>query len=86
MPTNESHFSFYYSNSPIKRLEGTYINGLKSGLFKEFYPTGLIKSVGHYQNNMKHDKKFQEFNENGELRFFGVYEHGRRLTNLCEWV
>jgi len=65
-PQSSSLFTFFYSNSPIKRLEGTYIDGKKNGLFKEFYSTGLVKSVGQYQQNLKHDKKFQEFTENGD--------------------
>lgn len=82
----ETHCVFYYGNSATKRLEANYVEGKKNGLIKEYYQNGLIKSTGNYLFGNKHDKKFQEFNESGELSFFGVYEHGKRITNLCEWV
>merc|ERR1712226_1562504 len=84
--SSDTSCTFYYGNGLSKRLEGNYYDGKKNGLIKEYYPNGLIKSTGNYLCGNKHDKKFQEFNESGELIFFGVYEHGKKITNLCEWV
>ena len=47
-----------------KILEFRMVDGLKNGIYKEWYPDGTIKTKGKYSNDDK-DGKWTEWNDNG---------------------
>ena len=56
--------------------EGEYLNGEKTGKWKEVYDNGLIFE-GEYSNDMKNGKG-KEYYKNGEIEFEGEYKNGNR--------
>ena len=67
----ESKFAEY-------RFEGEIINGLKSGIGKEFnYSNGSLEYEGEYLNNKKNGKG-KEYYINKKLKFDGEYLDGER--------
>ncbi len=51
---NGGYNSFFtdYDTQNQPSLTGTYKNGQKEGLFKQFYPTGIVKMEGAFENNL----------------------------------
>lgn len=41
---------FFYNQECSKQFESTMKNGKREGLFKDYYPSGNIKSIGYYKN------------------------------------
>lgn len=56
-------FTDYYNND-VSALTGTYLEGKKDGEFKGFYPSGQLRSVQYYQNDVPNGK-WQYFYSNG---------------------
>jgi antitoxin component YwqK of YwqJK toxin-antitoxin module len=57
--------------------KGKYVVGLKEGIWREYYNTGVLKSEGNYiQGNP--DGKFQIYYENGKLKEEQFYVNGFR--------
>lgn len=65
------------------RFEGvTDLNGLRQGLWKEYYPTGELRSQGHYKNS-KMVGKWKFYYPTQELEMEGAYLNG---VKDGEWV
>jgi hypothetical protein len=47
------------------------------GIYREYYPTGIVKLQGVYKNKMR-DADWSYFYENGKLWSTGLYENGKR--------
>ena len=58
----------YYDNG-IKKLEGHYANGIKDGVWLEFYDSGKLKSETIHNNNQA---AYTSFFESGEIKLFGL--------------
>ena len=56
-------FTDYYNND-ITALTGTYVEGKKDGEFKGFYPSGQLRSIQYYHNDVPNNK-WQYFYSNG---------------------
>lgn len=56
-------FTDYYNND-IPALTGTYVEGKKDGEFKGFYPSGKLRSIQSYHNDVPNNK-WQYFYSNG---------------------
>jgi antitoxin component YwqK of YwqJK toxin-antitoxin module len=65
-----------YHTRETPREEGTVIDGLKEGVWKEFYSSGKIKVIQNYEKGEKHGV-FEFYKETGELDFKVTYQHGR---------
>jgi len=68
----------YVFNKGILRYEGiTDEDGKRQGLWKEYYPTGELKSMGHYINsNQEGNWKF--YFENQKIEVEGNYKNGKK--------
>jgi antitoxin component YwqK of YwqJK toxin-antitoxin module len=68
----------YVFANGIVRYEGiTDEDGKRQGLWKEYYPTGELKSMGHYVNsNQEGDWKF--YFENQKVEVEGRYKNGKK--------
>lgn len=62
--------------SDQKVEEGYFIDSKKTGVWKGYYPTGLIKSVITYENN-RPNGFVQMYNENGSIREEGTWKNNR---------
>ncbi len=69
MPTAEKK---NYDNGDLLR-KGSYKNGLKNGVFEEFYPNGAVKTSVTYRNGVQH----------GPAR---MYTKDNHLTNYTEYA
>ncbi|MBI2968671.1 MAG: toxin-antitoxin system YwqK family antitoxin [Bacteroidetes bacterium] len=58
-------------------------NGLKQGLWKEYYPEGALKSEGEYKNNVREGEWVFYF-ENGNIEQKGTYFKGKP-DGLWKW-
>lgn len=67
----------YFSNS--KKIQQTieYKNGLRNGLYKEFFKNGNLKVVHHYVNDTLHDTSLT-YHENGKLAQVQILNMGRK--------
>lgn len=66
-----------------ERINRRDVNGLKQGLWKEFWPNGKVKSEGRYLNDKKHGY-FKEYNEVGNLIVATKWENGVLVENPPE--
>lgn len=55
--------------------EVTMVNGIQSGITREWYPTGILKVEKHMENNYVHGMKW-EWNNKGEMISEEVFEFG----------
>lgn len=59
---------------------GAFVDGLKEGLWYEYYPNGKVKSMINYKFDYYHgDMKM--FDRKGLLTFVGYFEGGKRVGN-----
>lgn len=66
--TNREGKSIYYFRNGNIKLEGSYKNDLKEGLFKGYYEdTGDLKAKLYYKNGMKHGVSRWYYNDNEKL-------------------
>ncbi|HKK76168.1 MAG TPA: hypothetical protein VJ953_13900 [Saprospiraceae bacterium] len=56
------------------------INGLETGISREWYPSGILRSEKHMENNYVHGV-FWEWNEYGELTEESLYEFGIKVQS-----
>ena len=66
-----------------KILEFRMVDGLKNGIYKEWYPDGTIKTKGKYSNDDK-DGKWTEWNDNGQKSVYGNYKIGLKEGKWIE--
>jgi uncharacterized protein len=71
---------FVKSTERINRRDA---NGMKQGVWKEFWPTGKIKIEGRYLNDKK-DGYFKEYNEFGNLVNATKWKDGVQVINPPE--
>ncbi len=74
-PTNVAVF-YYDSPDATKRAEVRFENNKISGVYREYYETGLPKAIIYYQNGMRHGKALF-FYEKGILKSEGKYTKGK---------
>lgn len=60
-----------------------YLGDKKSGLWKEFYANGQLKSEGNYSNGKK-EGVHREWNKNGQLELEGNFKNGLE-QGLMKW-
>jgi len=61
-----------------------YVNGKENGIWKEFYPNKIIKSVREYQNGKK-TGKYQAWWENGCKKIDFSFKNDEYEGNCTEW-
>lgn len=66
-----------------ERINRTDINGLKQGVWKDFWPNGKVKNEGRYVNGVK-DGYFKEYNEFGNLVNVTKWSMGQLVKNPPE--
>lgn len=67
-----------YNNDRLisrERINRTDNNGLKQGIWKEFYSNGNLKKEENYKDNLLHGY-YREYNNNGQIIFTLLYENG----------
>jgi antitoxin component YwqK of YwqJK toxin-antitoxin module len=57
------------------REEGTYVVGLRSGLWKHYYPSGKLKFEGKFEQGAENGKHLYYF-ESGQIKEIGNYKFG----------
>ena len=73
----------FHLNGHISTLESFY-NGLKNGIYKEFYDNGHIKTGGQYSNGNKSGLWTEYFREGGPMKMFYASENGKD-GSMNEW-
>ncbi|MBP5589159.1 MAG: toxin-antitoxin system YwqK family antitoxin [Bacteroidales bacterium] len=58
-----------------ERINRTDRNGIKQGVWKEFYPTGTVKSEANYKDNLLNGY-YREYDVNGKNIFTQLYDNG----------
>jgi antitoxin component YwqK of YwqJK toxin-antitoxin module len=71
---------FLVSRERINRLDN---NGLKQGIWKEFYPNGVIKSEKPYKDDLLHGY-YKEYDNRGKLVITMLYEEGSIVKSRVE--
>jgi uncharacterized protein len=71
---------FTQSTERINRRDA---NGLRQGMWKDFWPNGKVKNEGRYLNDKKHGY-FKEYNEFGNLTNASKWENGVLVVNPPE--
>lgn len=61
-----------------ERIEVSYLDGRQTGIAREWYPDGTLKSEEHYVNGSKHGI-CQEWFKNGQLKTEAFYEFSIRV-------
>lgn len=69
--------TFFYPNRQ-KRMEGTYKNKKRDGLWSYWYDNGNLWSQGTYSNGKSEGKRTTYF-ENGKIRYEGFYKDDMRV-------
>ncbi|HEX8548855.1 MAG TPA: TonB family protein [Cytophagaceae bacterium] len=68
--------SGWYSNDFVsgeKKEEGKYVDGERTGIWKEYYKSGKIRQTGKYTNDRK-DSVWLGYRETGSLHFKETYK------------
>ena len=65
--------------------QGTFSNGLKVGLWKIWYPSGIIKSEQKWVNGLKRGRS-TSYSENGNVIETGKYTNNRKFGNWINFV
>jgi hypothetical protein len=65
--------------SPVYKLEGEYINGLKNGIWKEFYDNGKIRREVNYLNGIP-SGLIRVYHPNGNLIWHGFFSNHTYMT------
>jgi len=73
---------FIQKSEKINRVDE---NGLKQGIWKDFYPDGLIKSEIRYKNN-EIDGYVKEFTPKGDLKNITKFNNGEKISNAKELI
>lgn len=71
----------YYENGIIK-MEGAYVNDLRTGEWTSYFPDGKVQSTGFYEDGLRTGKA-KIFHENGQLWMDGFYTNDHKCG---EWV
>lgn len=66
----EDHASFLYE-------EGQFIDGLSTGRWISYYPTGKIFATVNFENGLK-DGEFVSYNAKGDVETLGTYKNGKK--------
>lgn len=61
----------------VKKAEGPFSGGHKSGVWNHYYETGTIKGTGRYDANLK-EGQWKIYHRNGKLEAQGEYRRDRR--------
>lgn len=83
-PPRDGDFERFYDDTDQLRIEGSYADGLKTGLWTEYYPDGQKKSQFQYVDGVKHGPAKAWF-ANGQLEHNGEWERGKKTGNWTEW-
>jgi antitoxin component YwqK of YwqJK toxin-antitoxin module len=75
--------TFYYPSGQIMET-GSFVAGLKSGLWIRTSEKGVKIGEGTYFNGVKHGKWFM-WDENGVKRFEMDYVHGTKANTWYNW-
>ncbi len=70
-----SKWVYYYPESQTIQKEENYINGVKTGNFREYYYNGRLSKVSFYKNNLL-DSIYYEYLPNGEYSVKGEFNLG----------
>jgi len=68
---------YVFANGILKYEGITDEDGKRQGLWKEFYPTGELKSEGHYVNS-KQEGVWKFYFENQKVEVKGSYKNGKK--------
>lgn len=74
----------YFSNTGKVQNTGAYKNGLKSGIWKEYFSAGNLFMTGTYMNGTRNGV-WQEFYPSGVLKSEGSYLAGRKSGSFLEY-
>ncbi len=67
---------YFDTQKKTKLSRGKYIDGLKQGLWTEYYPSGIVKNEINYTNNRK--KGYAKvYYENGNLKEEGIWDENK---------
>ena len=66
--------------------EISIIEGVESGISREWYPSGILKLERHMENNLIHGMKW-EWDEVGNLLSESIFEYGIMVTSfkITKW-
>lgn len=71
-------WKYYYLNNEQLQYEGTYENGLETGMHVWYYPNGKVKKRGAFLGGVK-EGIWEHFEENGEKIISIEYEGGQEI-------
>lgn len=77
VPFSGTSFELFDQGAP--KLESEYIDGLESGVCKEWFANGQLKSCVHCKNGMKHGIS-EIFFDNGHKQVNSLYEWGVEIS------
>ena len=66
------------------KSEGLFRDGIKSGLWKEFFSSGQIKSKGIYRNDMK-TGVWADWYSNEQKQSQAIYRNGKKNGKEITW-
>lgn len=71
----EGSYETWYTHNGAKQFIGAYTNDLQTGLWQDYYSTGVLSSEGNYLEGNKHGE-WKYFHENGKISSEGSYDNG----------
>lgn len=69
----------------IEQINQLDSNGLRQGLWREYYPNEQLKLEGHYQNDIK-EGLWRYWYNNEHVGFMCYYIHGRTWGLCRHWM
>jgi len=67
----------YFYDDGVVSSEGQMIDGVPTGIWKSYYPSGQLKTLGGRENNLLQDEWYF-YRENGELERIITYSGGKK--------
>ena len=72
---NGKYIKFYLTNQLAE--QGTFKNGLKKGIWKNWNENGTLSKTENYSNGYLNGK-YEEFDSNGKLFISGIYRNNKK--------
>ena len=72
----------YYPNKG-KKFEVPYIDGIPTGIYKEWFGNGILKLEGNYNERGREEGLYKQYYEDGSVDIVGYYKDGVADSVWC---
>ncbi len=76
--------AYFIKSDGTPMVMRSYVNGVKEGLWKTWHPNGKLYKEGYVKNGKEHSE-YQEYYENGALKYQYNYVMGEKDGKWLSW-